>query len=299
MAAALKAQGNAYFAKQDWEGAVECYSRSLELEEDPIATSTLLSNRCACYIHLEQFPEAQADASRCINLRPDWSKGHARSGEAYSRSQAFGLAEIACECSSPISIMGLRRLLNYIVPLSKAYAALAYVAAVQGCEPVRPGTIPSGEVRPANLEKVQEAARYYDLAFDLLPDDYYVKPAFGFMALEQHLRAGGLTARELFERYEDVELMRIDIARFFTGLNELNSARSFVEQQVEAIRDYVGENPSSSWDQTIKPIPSINLHGVAEDDQGIDMVFWLNLPGQIGIADVWGSNKVLRVTTFA
>lgn len=114
MAAALKAQGNAYFAKQDWEGAVECYSRSLELEEDPIATSTLLSNRCACYIHLEQFPEAQADASRCINLRPDWSKGHARSGEAYSRSQAFGLAEIACECSSPISIMGLRRLLNYV-----------------------------------------------------------------------------------------------------------------------------------------------------------------------------------------
>lgn len=84
-----------------------------------------------------------------------------------------------------------------------------------------------------------------------------------------------------------------------TGLNELNSARSFVEQQVEAIRDYVGENPSSSWDQTIKPIRSINLHGVAEDDQGIDMVFWLNLPGQIGIADVWGSNKVLRVTTFA
>jgi len=97
MAAALKAQGNAHFAKKQWQEALDLYSQALDLEKDNIALGALLSNRSACLAHLDRFELALADASRCIKLRPRWSKGFARSGEAYSRMQSFELAERACE----------------------------------------------------------------------------------------------------------------------------------------------------------------------------------------------------------
>lgn len=47
MAAALKAQGNTHFAKEQWQHALDCYSRALELERDPIPTPAPFSRTAA------------------------------------------------------------------------------------------------------------------------------------------------------------------------------------------------------------------------------------------------------------
>ncbi|GAA5984367.1 hypothetical protein JCM5350_001032 [Sporobolomyces pararoseus] len=96
-AAALKAEGNEYFANKDWQRAIERYSEGLSLveESDIVSKTALLSNRSACYIKLLQYEKALADGNLCIKLRPSWSKGYARCGEAYSRQQNFRLAGVA------------------------------------------------------------------------------------------------------------------------------------------------------------------------------------------------------------
>lgn len=58
-AAVLKAQGNAHFAKKEWESAIESYSQALEAEKDPVASAALLSNRSAAYVHLDRLEEGE------------------------------------------------------------------------------------------------------------------------------------------------------------------------------------------------------------------------------------------------
>ena len=60
-AAALKAEGNEYFANKDWQRAIERYSQSLTLveESDIVSKTALLSNRSACYIKLLQFEKGE------------------------------------------------------------------------------------------------------------------------------------------------------------------------------------------------------------------------------------------------
>ncbi|GAA5908875.1 uncharacterized protein JCM6883_004198 [Sporobolomyces salmoneus] len=94
-AAALKAEGNDLFAEGDWESALERYTKALELVEESDFKTSLLSNRSACFIKLCQFDKALVDGNLCIKLRPNWSRGYARCGEAYSRLQSFRLARVA------------------------------------------------------------------------------------------------------------------------------------------------------------------------------------------------------------
>lgn len=98
MAAELKARGNAHFAHQEWDRALELYTQALKVvdEADEDQRSALLSNRSACYIHLNQFGKAFEDGQLCLKLRPEWSKAYARCGEANSRQCNFEYAKIAC-----------------------------------------------------------------------------------------------------------------------------------------------------------------------------------------------------------
>ncbi|KAK1432979.1 hypothetical protein QVD17_09882 [Tagetes erecta] len=43
----------------------------------------LYSNRSAAYASLNQYSEALTDAQRTVDLKPDWSKGYSRLGEAH------------------------------------------------------------------------------------------------------------------------------------------------------------------------------------------------------------------------
>jgi len=71
------------------------------------------------------------------------------------------------------------------LPNSRAYLALAYASAFRGSIPLDLNKIPSGQAVLADLAHAKKAARYYDLAYKLLPADYYAKPSIGYMALEQ------------------------------------------------------------------------------------------------------------------
>ncbi|XP_030012639.1 hsp70-Hsp90 organizing protein 1 isoform X3 [Sphaeramia orbicularis] len=54
-------------------------------------------NRSYCYICLEQYPQALADAERSIQLAPDWPKGHFRKGSALMGMKRYSEAEKAME----------------------------------------------------------------------------------------------------------------------------------------------------------------------------------------------------------
>ena len=67
----LREQGNEEFKKQNFQAAIERYTEAITaLTENP-STDTIkteltkcFSNRCQCHLHLEQYEEAIADATR-------------------------------------------------------------------------------------------------------------------------------------------------------------------------------------------------------------------------------------------
>ena len=55
----LKDAGNEAFKKQQWEDAIECYSKAIGLvPEDSKDKAVFLKNRAATYLKTEQFEEA-------------------------------------------------------------------------------------------------------------------------------------------------------------------------------------------------------------------------------------------------
>lgn len=75
----FKDLGNAAFKSGNYPQAIELYSRAInEAPND----HTIISNRAAAYQNSAQYAAALADAERCIEIKPDWSKGHQRKAMA-------------------------------------------------------------------------------------------------------------------------------------------------------------------------------------------------------------------------
>lgn len=62
--AALKEEGNALFKAGDLSGAVCCYTKALNLSDSQSESAVLYRNRSACYLKLEEYSEAKADATK-------------------------------------------------------------------------------------------------------------------------------------------------------------------------------------------------------------------------------------------
>ncbi|KAK3234950.1 hypothetical protein CYMTET_54829 [Cymbomonas tetramitiformis] len=86
----LKSQGNALFAKGDIEGALKCYTRSLELRPD---NTPVLANRAAAYLKLSRFQEAEADCSAVLMQDASYVKVYHR--RALARKGLGKLSEAA------------------------------------------------------------------------------------------------------------------------------------------------------------------------------------------------------------
>eukprot|EP00966_Prymnesium_polylepis_P237173 5485229-Prymnesium_polylepis.1 len=69
----LKRAGNAALAKNDQKEAHACYSRAIELAPE---NHVLYSNRAAANANMGQWDAALADSLRCVELAPEWPKGH-------------------------------------------------------------------------------------------------------------------------------------------------------------------------------------------------------------------------------
>ena len=67
------------FKAQNFEKAIEHYTSAIGETPDD---HTIYGNRSASYFKLQQYEKAQADAEKCIELKPDWSKGYQRKGNA-------------------------------------------------------------------------------------------------------------------------------------------------------------------------------------------------------------------------
>lgn len=74
-----RTQGNEQYRLGNFLKAAALYTRAIK--EDP-QCAPLYSNRSAALINLNKFPKALADADMCIQLMPEWDKGHFRRGAA-------------------------------------------------------------------------------------------------------------------------------------------------------------------------------------------------------------------------
>jgi ankyrin repeat protein len=67
----LKARGNKYFMKKKWKEANDLYTNAISFNPKE---ATFYSNRSACLLNLERYPEALNDAVVATTFHPEWSK---------------------------------------------------------------------------------------------------------------------------------------------------------------------------------------------------------------------------------
>jgi len=82
----FKNKGNDYFKNGKFREAVEWYTKAVNADRE---NETLYSNRAASYSALNMHTEALADADKCIQLKPQWVKGHFRRGIALVKLGRF------------------------------------------------------------------------------------------------------------------------------------------------------------------------------------------------------------------
>ena len=75
----LKAQGNAAFQAKNYQRAIEIYTDAIDMDSN---NYTLYSNRSGAYCGAGKYKQAQADARKVIQIKPDWVRGYTRLGSA-------------------------------------------------------------------------------------------------------------------------------------------------------------------------------------------------------------------------
>lgn len=112
-AASLKKEGNICFQDARYAEAVAAYTRSIELNP---SDHLLFSNRSAAYLKLgESAIEALADAEKCIELAPTWSKGYSRQASALQELKRWDEAVVACQKGQSVSSgEGLQKMLEEV-----------------------------------------------------------------------------------------------------------------------------------------------------------------------------------------
>lgn len=81
-----KAKGNAFFKAQQWQQAIDEFSKAIELDD---TQHVFFSNRSACNAGLGDYASALQDAESCIAVKPDWAKGYSRKGLALHNLNRF------------------------------------------------------------------------------------------------------------------------------------------------------------------------------------------------------------------
>ncbi|XP_030621804.1 protein unc-45 homolog A isoform X1 [Chanos chanos] len=90
---ALREEGNNFFKGGDIQGALSCYTKALKLSDNQSESAILYRNRAACYLKLEDFSKAEADASKALDSDPGDIKARFRRAQALHKlgrlDQAF------------------------------------------------------------------------------------------------------------------------------------------------------------------------------------------------------------------
>lgn len=89
--AEAKDQGNEYFKRSQWDDAIRCYTKGIDLDPKSTSTHVLYSNRAMCFIKQQKWALAEADASMCVDLNKSFAKGFFR--RAVARKSLGRIAE--------------------------------------------------------------------------------------------------------------------------------------------------------------------------------------------------------------
>eukprot|EP00796_Vickermania_ingenoplastis_P007870 gene7870-5497_t len=84
-----KDEGNELFKQDKFPEAVAAYTEAIKRLP---TEHTTYSNRAAAYLKLGAYNDALKDAEKCIELKPDFVKGHARKGHAYFWTKQYNRA---------------------------------------------------------------------------------------------------------------------------------------------------------------------------------------------------------------
>jgi len=90
---ALKSKGNDHFKNGQFELALECYSRALDVSP---SDHVVLSNRSLALVKLERYESALEDANKCIIAKNSWAKGYARKAVALNALGRHSDAKEVC-----------------------------------------------------------------------------------------------------------------------------------------------------------------------------------------------------------
>jgi len=74
-----KRQGTEMFKAKDYQQAAVHYTEAIQIQDDIPA---IYANRCMCWLKLAEADKALADADKCIELDPKYTKAHFRRGVA-------------------------------------------------------------------------------------------------------------------------------------------------------------------------------------------------------------------------
>ncbi|TCD61454.1 hypothetical protein EIP91_008411 [Steccherinum ochraceum] len=90
--AKLKEEGNALFAKKDYEAAVRKYTEALKLDDN---NAVIYANRSACFYNRKKYSDALTDATRATGIDPSYAKGWSRAAAAHA---ALGDEHASARC---------------------------------------------------------------------------------------------------------------------------------------------------------------------------------------------------------
>mmetsp|Transcript_42858 Transcript_42858/g.118490 ORF Transcript_42858/g.118490 Transcript_42858/m.118490 type:complete len:431 (+) Transcript_42858:131-1423(+) len=96
-----KTVGNSHFEGRRWREAADAYTQAIEA--DP-TYHVAFSNRSAAYLKVGGSEElALADAHKCVELSPQWAKGHSRKVAALMALKRFDDAVEACTAAIAVA----------------------------------------------------------------------------------------------------------------------------------------------------------------------------------------------------
>ncbi|GAA5979714.1 hypothetical protein JCM10908_003017 [Rhodotorula pacifica] len=165
------------------------------------------------------------------------------------------------------------------LPRWEATAAIGLVHNKRATEPFE--DMPRGKVVFADVEEARKAAKYYDSAASMMPDDFHDKSTMMWIALYNHLRAGGLRVAAIRDRVAAAERVDAILEPYFGLDSHQTEQYKFCKTQCDALAQIP---PSVS----VKPIPTFrNLPGRDPRDF-ISEKIWQGLAGDAGVVDIVG-----------
>jgi len=90
----LKNKGNDFFKKEDYESAIEYYSKAISLNPQE---ASYYCNRAACYMKLKSYNKCLEDSDAAIKLDEKYSKAYRRKAQAYVGIGNLHLAKLTFE----------------------------------------------------------------------------------------------------------------------------------------------------------------------------------------------------------